>query len=80
MNKTITKVFLVVGILVVIFLAWQLVFNDGGILKTAYNGLANGINGQWVKVAGSGQTILPLWDSATSEDNGAGFDIGTGAN
>lgn len=76
MNKTVKKVFLLIGTLVAIFLIWALVFNDGGILRTGYNALAKGINGQWAKVAGSGQKILPEWNEGKAE--GQGFDIGTG--
>lgn len=76
MNKTVKKVFVLIGILVGIFIAWQLIFNDGGILKVGYNALANGINKQWAKVAGNGETIMALWgDNATS--NGQGFSINT---
>lgn len=74
MKKTIITVFGIIGILVVIFLAWQLIFNDGGILKTGYNALAEGINGQWEKVAGSGQKILAEWKD-NADNNGTGFDI-----
>lgn len=77
MNGTVKKVFLLIGLLVIIFIAWQLIFNDGGILKTMYNSMANGINSQWEKVAGSGQIILPLWSSSTATSNGQGFDIDT---
>lgn len=79
MNKTVRKVFMLLGVLVAIFIAWQLIFNKGGILKTAYNGIANGINTQWAKVAGTKtkQTLLPTWNDATASDNGAGFDIDT---
>lgn len=77
MNKTVLKVFLLVGLLVGIFIAWQLIFNDGGILKTGYNSLANGINAQWEKVAGSGQTILTTWSDSQATSNGAGFNIDT---
>lgn len=79
MSKTVRKVFLIIGTLVLIFLIWQLVFNDGGILKTGYNALADGINGQWAKVAGDGKTILPRWGEGNNkaEDNGQGFDIKT---
>lgn len=77
MNKTVLKVFLLVGLLVGIFIAWQLIFNDGGILKTGYNSLANGINAQWVKVAGSGQTILTTWSDNEATSNGEGFNIDT---
>lgn len=79
MNKTVKKVFLLIGLLVLIFLIWQLVFNDGGIIKTGYNAIATGINNQWAKVAGRGQEILPLWDKtdAAKDANGKGFDMNT---
>lgn len=77
MSKTVKTVFLLIGLLVLIFIVWQLVFNDGGILKTGYNAMAKGINAQWAKVAGSGQTILATWGSDNADDNGAGFDIDT---
>ena len=77
MNKTVKTVFLLIGTLVVIFLAWQLIFNDGGILKTGYNALAKGINGQWAKVAGEKQKILPLWNDKNADNNGQGFNIDT---
>lgn len=75
MNKTVKKVFLLIGLLVIIFLGWQLIFNPNGILRTMYNSMANGINGQWEKVAGDGQTLLPAWGDDTAENNGEGFDI-----
>lgn len=78
MNKTVKKVFMLIGLLVIIFIAWQLIFNDGGILRTMYNSVANGINKQWAKVAGSGQELLPVWESGKQADtNGQGFDIDT---
>ena len=75
MNKTVLKVFTLIGILVGIFIAWQLIFNDGGILKTMYNGIANGINGQWYKVSGDSNLIAKWGDNATS--NGQGFALET---
>lgn len=77
MNKTVKKVFMLIGLLVIIFIAWQLIFNDGGILRTMYTNIANGINEQWAKVAGTGQELLPAWNSSTATSNGAGFDIKT---
>lgn len=77
MSKSVRKVFLIVGTLVLVFLIWQLVFNKGGILKTAYNAVATGINGQWAKAAGTNAKILPLWDDNNAADNGKGFDIDT---
>lgn len=76
MNKTVKQVFLLIGILVLIFLIWQLVFNDGGIIKTMYMTLANGVNNQWSKVAGDNSSILPAWGSNNvTSDNGQGFNI-----
>lgn len=77
MSKTIRQVFLIIGTLVAIFLAWQLIFNDGGILKTMYNGIAQGINKQWEKVAGTGNVLIPEWTDANAANNGQGFDIDT---
>ena len=77
MNKTVVKVFTLVGILVGIFIAWQLIFNDGGILRTGYNALVGGVNGQWQKVAGDGKTILVEWGSSNATSNGQGFTLDT---
>ena len=77
MSKTVRTVFMVIGTLVFCFIVWQLVFNDGGILKTMYNGMANGINNQWAKVAGSGVELIPLWTSSNADSNGTGFEINT---
>lgn len=77
MNKTVKTVFLLIGLLVLIFLIWQLFFNDNGILVTGYNALADGINGQWEKVAGQGKELLPNWGDTSADSNGTGFDIDT---
>lgn len=82
MNKTVAKVFKLLALLVAIFLIWQIFFNDKGILVTAYNALADGINGQYEKVAGKEKKILPKWGdtSASKNANGQGFDINTDGN
>ena len=77
MNKTVKKVFMLIGLLVLIFIAWQLIFNDGGIVRTMYNTVAKGINGQWEKVSGN-DDLLPIWKSGTqATTNGQGFVIDT---
>lgn len=64
MSKIIRDVFLIIGTLVIIMIAWQLVFaNDNGVLKIAYNSLANNINKQWVRVNNQEATLLPEWTS-----------------
>ena len=84
MNKTVKKVFMLLALLVGIFLAWQLIFNDGGILQSVYNGVASGINNQYAKVAGPNKKLVPLWGSNAKDSadnitngntNGQGFDI-----
>ena len=77
MNKTVKTVFVLIGLLVLIFLIWQLFFNENGILVTGYNALAEGINGQWEKVAGNGSQLLPAWNQSDADDNGKGFEIDT---
>lgn len=82
MNKTVAKVFKLLALLVAIFLIWQIFFNDNGILVSAYNALADGINGQYAKVAGENKKLLPLWgkDGNNTDTNGKGFDINTDGN
>ena len=84
MNKTVKKVFMLLALLVGIFLAWQLIFNDGGILQSVYNSVASGINKQYERVAGQGRTLSPYWGQSNNgnagniqnaDNNGQGFDI-----
>lgn len=60
----IKKIFLVVGVLVLIFLIWQLFFSDGGLLISGYNGVAGVIDDGWNLVTGSSSGIMPDWGSA----------------
>lgn len=87
MKKTIITVFLVLAVVVLVFLIWELFFtDDGGILHTAYNSVANGVNDQWKKLAGDNAVLMPLWDTSSSDkkathkddhdaDNESGFGI-----
>lgn len=86
MRKTTAKVFGFIAVLVAVFIAWQLFFNDGGILNFGYNYIANGVNKQWEKVAGSGEKLLPNWGTASAPSsthnaatNGHGFTMTTEA-
>lgn len=66
--KTIKRVFLVIATLVLIFILWGLFFNDGGILRTAYNALTNPVNKTWQTITGdSSATLLPDWGTADVE-------------
>lgn len=87
MNGTIKKVFLIIALLVLIFLIWQLFFNDNGILVTAYNSMADGVNDMYQKATGGTNVLLPYWGTNNSgnnvqsgaDNNGTGFNMDTGA-
>jgi hypothetical protein len=70
----IKKVFLIIGTLVIILMIWQLVFNDGGIIRTGYTGITAPINKLWKSTSGSTTDILPKWDGPNvveQKNNGA---------
>lgn len=69
--KNITKVFIVIGLLVLAFLIWALVFNDGGVLQSGYNGIAGAVNNTWATVTGSNNAeIMPSWNDANVKTEG----------
>jgi len=60
--SNIKKVFLIIGTLVLAFIVWSLVFNDGGIVKTAYNAIISPVNSAWQTITGDSQAkLLPEW-------------------
>lgn len=83
MKKTIITVFLVIAVLVMIFLIWELFFTNAGILHSAYNAVAKGINGQWNKISGKSVNIVPYWgsdDGGKVDNAGAAKDDSEGLN
>lgn len=67
--KGLTKVGIVVGALLLILLVWALFFNDGGILTTAYNTLADSVNGVWQSITGNSDAkIIPNWGGSDGVD------------
>lgn len=70
MNK-VGRIFLIIGILVLAFLIWGLFFNDGGVLQTGWNSMANSVNNTWQTVTGdSGAKILPGFGEADVDTEG----------
>lgn len=69
MRKNIMKVGGILMALALVFIIWQVVFNDGGILQTAYNGGVNVVNEQWKKVSGSTDGILPTFGDTGAKGN-----------
>lgn len=76
MSKTVKKVFIVIGALVLCLLVWSLFFTDDGILVTAYNGIAEGVNGVWENISGSDKELIPTWnvDSNSNAEDAKGSD------
>jgi hypothetical protein len=70
MSKNLRNVFILVGVLVLIFLVWQLFFNDGGILQKGWNALVGVVNNTWNSLAGGSDGILPTWGDANVETDG----------
>lgn len=78
MNKTVMKVFLLIFVLVVVFIIWQLVFNDGGVIETGWNAIATVLNNRWANMVNDDTAkLLPTFDDAGATEEGSGFDIGT---
>lgn len=68
MNKTIKKVFMIIGILVLAFLIWDIFFRDNGVVQTFFNAIITVINNGWKDITGGDTNILPTWGT---EDNGS---------
>lgn len=60
MNKTITKVFLVLGVLLLCLIIWFFVFGSNGV-QLAYNGVKDVVNGAYQTVVGEDAELLPEW-------------------
>ena len=48
--KPITKVFLIIGVLLLCFLVWTLVFDNGGVLALAWNAIATEVNDMYADI------------------------------
>lgn len=78
--SSIKKVFLIIGVLMLAFIVWSLVFNDGGVVRTAYDAISSPINSAWQTVTGdSNAMLLPDWGNTGIDlednlnDQGGGF-------
>ena len=65
MNKTIIKVFIILGILVLALLIWAFVFGNG--LQTIYNAVITPINAIYRSMmGGTTDSLLPAWTTITA--------------
>jgi hypothetical protein len=68
--SNIKKVFLIIGALVLAFIVWGLIFNDGGILRTGYDAVQKPVNATWSKVTGDTTAkLLPEWSGTGVVNN-----------
>ena len=68
MNDAIKEAFLIIGVLVFVFLGWQLIFNGGGVVETAYNALARYTNTVY-QDSRDGASVLTEYNSGTMQDS-----------
>lgn len=74
--KPIIKVFLVIGALVLSLVVWGVVFNDGGVIQTAWNAMVTPINNTWASIVGDPTaTILPTFEATGAGGNTRGLDV-----
>ena len=79
MNKTIVKVFLVIGILVLCLIIWAFVF--GGGIANVYGSIKEQVDGVWGNIVGDPDAeILPEWEEDDSKNDLAEPAVGPGGN
>ena len=66
MKKSTWKVFSMVMLLVAVFVLWQLMFKDGGVIRGLYNGVVGFLNDQWKDLTGASDNLLPPWGTTQS--------------
>jgi len=66
MNKTVVKVFIILGILVLALLIWAFVFGNG--LETIFNAVIAPINGIYQSMTGGSDSLIPEWDTNTQNN------------
>lgn len=77
MNKTVKKVFLLIGLLVLIFMIWFFVLGGNGVVVTVLNGMIDGLNTQIEKVSSKGN-LIPSFGEDTGGGSADSFDIDGG--
>ena len=61
MKKTIVTIALIIAVLIIVLLCWNLFFGADGILQSAWNGVADAVNGMWQSITGGDGTLMPQW-------------------
>lgn len=66
--KPVTKVFMVIGALAFCMLIWSVVFNQGGLIGTAWDAVADSVNTKWQSMTGTDGEIVPAFSDAGGGD------------
>ena len=74
MNKTVKKVFLLIGLLVLIFMIWFFIFGGNGVVVNVINGMIDGLNNQIEKVSGK-DDLIPSFGTDAGAGEADSFDI-----
>ena len=71
--KPITKVFLIIGTLVLGLLVWQLVFNQTGVIATGWNAVVAPVNEQYQRITGKADaTLIPTFGDGSGYTDDVG--------
>lgn len=68
MSKSVLKVFVIIGALVLALVVWSLTFGDGGLVQAGWNGVALFINDLYSGITGSTQMLVPTMGSDQGND------------
>ena len=69
MSKSVLKVFLIIGALVLALVAWSLTFGDGGLVQAGWNGMATYVNGIYSKITGAPEKLVPEMGAKRGKDD-----------
>lgn len=76
--KMITKVFLIIGVLLACLIVWSLTLGEGGLIKAAWDGVADMVNTTWMSMTGNSTGIMPDWNALQNVGDAQKAKDGTG--
>jgi hypothetical protein len=68
MKKWIGKIAIVLGALLLVFMIWDMIFNEAGVLSNVWDGFAGWVNGMVSDFTGEDTEFIPLWNIDNSND------------
>ena len=68
MKKSTWKVFTLIMVVVAAFIAWQILFKDGGLVRVGYTAIQGFVNEQWQRLTGSSSKLMADWGGGSSDE------------